>query len=130
MVVVVLVIVMVVVVVVAVNDSSCNNGVVVVVMAVAVISSNGSNSGDDKTRVHECVLRPYFNHHLQLHKILISLFFQVLIAFFMLLPSDIETLIDFFSFAAWMFYAIVFCALLYLRYKAPNAVRPFKVGLV
>ena len=49
------------------------------------------------------------------------------LAVFMLIPSDIETLIDFFSFAAWMFYAVVFCALIYLRWKAPNAPRPYKV---
>ena len=57
------------------------------------------------------------------------MYLQILIALFMLVPSDIETLIDFFSFAAWMFYAMVFAGVMWLRFRRPNAVRPFKVVL-
>ena len=47
----------------------------------------------------------------------------------MLIPeaSNFMTLVDFFSFAAWLFYGGTFAALLWLRYKQPNINRPYKV---
>lgn len=47
----------------------------------------------------------------------------------MLLPdsSSFETLINYFSFAAWVFYGGTVASLLWLRYKKPNMNRPYKV---
>jgi len=47
----------------------------------------------------------------------------------MLLPdsSSFETLINYFSFAAWVFYGGTVAALLWLRYKKPDMERPYKV---
>ena len=55
------------------------------------------------------------------------LLFQCVIAVAMVIPSDIFTLIDFFSFSAWIFYGLTMVSLLVLRWKEPNMERPFKV---
>lgn len=54
---------------------------------------------------------------------------QHVIAMIMLIPdsSEFSTLVNYFSFAAWLSYFAVFMALLYLRWKRPNADRPYKV---
>ena len=52
---------------------------------------------------------------------------QVLVSVLMIIPSDIGGLINFFSFAAWMFYALVFGCHVYLRFKKPDLPRPYKV---
>ncbi|KAK3701454.1 hypothetical protein QZH41_004059 [Actinostola sp. cb2023] len=61
-----------------------------------------------------------------------SLFFTTLISIVMLVPetSSFETLVDFFSFASWVFYGSTFAALLWLRYKEPNKRRPYRVWLI
>ena len=53
--------------------------------------------------------------------------FQALIAIIMLIPADIGSLLNFFSFTAWLFYGAVALALLILRYKWKDVHRPFKV---
>lgn len=47
----------------------------------------------------------------------------------LILPSNIESLIDFFSFTAWLFYGATMLALIILRYKSPykDKFRPYKV---
>ena len=55
--------------------------------------------------------------------------FQAIIAIIMLIPADIGSLLNFFSFTAWLFYGAVALALLILRYKCKDAHRPFKVLL-
>ncbi len=40
-----------------------------------------------------------------------------------------ESLIDFFSFTVWIFYAMAMCALITLRWKKPEIARPYKVGV-
>ena len=57
-------------------------------------------------------------------------FHQTLISVIMLIPeaSSFSSLVDFFSFAAWLFYGGTFAALLWLRYKRPNMNRPYKVS--
>ena len=45
----------------------------------------------------------------------------------LLIPGDIETLINYFSFAQWMIYGLVMVAVLILRYKHPDWERPIKV---
>lgn len=41
--------------------------------------------------------------------------------------ADIGSLIDFFSFAAWMFYGATMLALIILRWTKKDAPRPYKV---
>jgi L-type amino acid transporter 9 len=45
----------------------------------------------------------------------------------MVLMGDIFALIDFFSFAAWMFYGGTMAALIVMRYTQKDAYRPYKV---
>ena len=54
---------------------------------------------------------------------------QSVIAWIMLLPdaSSFETLINYFSFAAWVFYGSTVSALLWLRFRKPELVRPYRV---
>ncbi|XP_057316623.1 b(0,+)-type amino acid transporter 1-like [Hydractinia symbiolongicarpus] len=60
-----------------------------------------------------------------------SLLFLALISLIMLIPDTAEfgTLIDFFSFASWLFYGACFVALIYLRFKRKDMERPYKVFL-
>ena len=45
----------------------------------------------------------------------------------MIIPGDISSLIDFFSFAVWMFYAATMAALITMRFTRKDEVRPYKV---
>ncbi len=47
----------------------------------------------------------------------------------MIIPGDIGSLIDFFSFTAWIFYGTAMLALIVMRYTKPDAPRPYKVLL-
>lgn len=44
--------------------------------------------------------------------------------------ADIGSLIDFFSFAAWMFYGATMLALIILRWTKKDAYRPYRVPIV
>lgn len=59
-----------------------------------------------------------------------ALLFNATIALIMVIPSDIGSLIDFFSFTAWIFYGGAMAALLVMRYTMPDAPRPYKVPIV
>lgn len=61
-----------------------------------------------------------------------SIIFLHVLAMIMLIPdsSEFSTLVNYFSFAAWLSYLAVFMALLYLRWKRPNLRRPYKVWIV
>ncbi|XP_063951447.1 b(0,+)-type amino acid transporter 1-like isoform X2 [Lytechinus pictus] len=59
-----------------------------------------------------------------------AMIFTTILSIAMLIPSDFDTLVNYFSFAAWMFYGITVTTLLYLRYKWPDAKRPIKVPIV
>ncbi|MBW4698969.1 MAG: amino acid permease [Aphanocapsa lilacina HA4352-LM1] len=45
----------------------------------------------------------------------------------LVLPGDFGTLVDYFGFAAWMFYALAVVGLMILRAQAPDLPRPYKV---
>lgn len=45
----------------------------------------------------------------------------------MIIPGDIEGLIDFFSFTAWIFYGAAMLALIVMRFTKKDAPRPYKV---
>ncbi len=61
---------------------------------------------------------------------LTSLLFTALIAILMIIPADIGSLLNFFSFTAWLFYGAVAAALLVLRFKWKDVKRPYKVPLI
>lgn len=56
-----------------------------------------------------------------------SLVVSTLLACLMVLMGDIFALIDFFSFAAWLFYGLTMAALLLMRYTQKDAYRPYRV---
>ena len=63
-------------------------------------------------------------NNLQLH----LFHFQMIISLLMIIPGDIGSLIDFFSFTSWIFYGMTVLALIVLRFKDRDAKRPYKVG--
>ncbi|KAF2894538.1 hypothetical protein ILUMI_11632 [Ignelater luminosus] len=59
-----------------------------------------------------------------------GLIFHSLIAGAMVLYGTIDSLIDFFSFTAWIFYGGSMVALIVMRYTKPNYPRPYKVPII
>lgn len=47
----------------------------------------------------------------------------------MVASGTINSLIDFFSFTAWIFYGSAMLALLVMRYTRPDVPRPYKVSI-
>ncbi|CAL1538495.1 unnamed protein product [Lymnaea stagnalis] len=58
-----------------------------------------------------------------------AVFFTLIISLCLIIPGDLSSLIDFFSFASWLFYGLTTAALLILRVVEPNTPRPYKVPL-
>ncbi|KAL0969660.1 hypothetical protein UPYG_G00230410 [Umbra pygmaea] len=59
-----------------------------------------------------------------------ALIFTTAISLLVLIPGDIQSIVNFFSFTAWFFYAITLSGLLYLRIKKPELPRPYRVPIV
>ncbi|XP_072380215.1 b(0,+)-type amino acid transporter 1 isoform X1 [Diabrotica undecimpunctata] len=59
-----------------------------------------------------------------------GLIFHSLIAGAMVMYGTIDSLIDFFSFTAWIFYGGSMVALIVMRYTKPNYPRPYKVPII
>ena len=59
--------------------------------------------------------------------LLLLFWLQIIVALCMIAAGDISSLIDFFSFVAWLFYGLTFTSLLILRYTMKDAPRPYKV---
>ncbi|VDI18884.1 solute carrier family 7 (L-type amino acid transporter), member 9 [Mytilus galloprovincialis] len=59
-----------------------------------------------------------------------SLVVSTILACVLVLMGDIFALIDFFSFAAWMFYGLTMAALIVMRYTQKDAYRPYKVPII
>ncbi|KAF9795219.1 hypothetical protein SFRURICE_004591 [Spodoptera frugiperda] len=59
-----------------------------------------------------------------------GLIFHSLIAVAMVLYGTIDSLIDFFSFTAWIFYGGAMLALIVMRRTKPHAPRPYKVPII
>lgn len=59
-----------------------------------------------------------------------GLIFHSIIAGAMVLYGTIDSLIDFFSFTAWIFYGGAMLALIVMRYTKPNYPRPYKVPII
>ncbi|XP_045193258.2 b(0,+)-type amino acid transporter 1-like isoform X2 [Mercenaria mercenaria] len=58
-----------------------------------------------------------------------AIVFTVIVSMITLIPGDLSTLIDFYSFCIWVGYGATMVALLVLRYKEPTLHRPYKVPI-
>ena len=58
--------------------------------------------------------------------------FKALIALIMIIPdaSSFTTLIDYFTFASWIFYGLTFLSIIVLRIRKPDWERPYKVRYI
>ncbi|KZS20010.1 b(0,+)-type amino acid transporter 1 [Daphnia magna] len=59
-----------------------------------------------------------------------ALLFNSAVALMMIIPGDIASLIDFFSFTAWIFYGAAMLALIVMRFTKKDAPRPYKVPII
>ncbi|CAB1331058.1 unnamed protein product [Coregonus sp. 'balchen'] len=55
-----------------------------------------------------------------------ALIFTTAISLLVLIPGDFQSIVNFFSFTAWFFYAITLSGLLYLKIKKPELPRPYR----
>ncbi|XP_028966816.1 b(0,+)-type amino acid transporter 1 [Galendromus occidentalis] len=59
-----------------------------------------------------------------------ALILNALLGILMVVAADIGQLIDFFGFAAWLFYGIATFCVIWFRYTRPDDPRPYKVPIV
>lgn len=59
-----------------------------------------------------------------------ALIFNAVIALLMIIPGNIGSLIDFFSFTAWIFYGGAMLALIVMRWTQRDLPRPYKVNII
>lgn len=59
-----------------------------------------------------------------------ALLFNAVIALLLIIPGNISSLIDFFSFTAWIFYGGAMLALIVMRWTQKDAPRPYKVNIM
>ncbi|KAI3377765.1 hypothetical protein L3Q82_008908, partial [Scortum barcoo] len=59
-----------------------------------------------------------------------ALIFNGILTFFYIIPADINTLINYFSFAQWVFYGLTALALIVMRFTRKELHRPVKVPIV
>uniref|UniRef100_A0A8D3AJU6 b(0,+)-type amino acid transporter 1 n=1 Tax=Scophthalmus maximus TaxID=52904 RepID=A0A8D3AJU6_SCOMX len=59
-----------------------------------------------------------------------ALIFTTVISLVVLIPGDFQSIVNFFSFTAWFFYAITLSGLLYLKIKKPELPRPYRVSVI
>ncbi|XP_072263593.1 b(0,+)-type amino acid transporter 1-like [Pyxicephalus adspersus] len=52
------------------------------------------------------------------------------ISLIMIIPSDFSSIINFFSFTAWLFYGTTISGLIYIKIKKPHIHRPYKVPII
>lgn len=55
-------------------------------------------------------------------------FMQTIVTILMIIPGNIFSLIDFFSFTAWLFYGATMACVLILRHTRPHEPRPYRVS--
>lgn len=55
--------------------------------------------------------------------------FQGAIAIIYIIPGDVNTLINYFSFAVWMFYGLTVLALIVMRFTKKDRERPIRVSI-
>ncbi|XP_025115269.1 b(0,+)-type amino acid transporter 1-like isoform X1 [Pomacea canaliculata] len=56
-----------------------------------------------------------------------SVIFSTIVTILMIIPGNIFSLIDFFSFTAWLFYGATMACVLILRHTRPHEPRPYRV---
>ncbi|XP_066290274.1 b(0,+)-type amino acid transporter 1-like isoform X1 [Branchiostoma lanceolatum] len=59
-----------------------------------------------------------------------ALIFNSLIALIMIIPNDFDAIINYFSFAAWMFYGATCMAHIVMRFTQPDAERPIRTPVI
>ncbi|KAM6968966.1 b(0,+)-type amino acid transporter 1 isoform 3-T3 [Tautogolabrus adspersus] len=59
-----------------------------------------------------------------------ALIFTTIVSLIVLIPGDFQSIVNFFSFTAWFFYAITLSGLLYLKIKKPELPRPYTVPII
>ncbi|OWF48193.1 b(0,+)-type amino acid transporter 1-like [Mizuhopecten yessoensis] len=59
-----------------------------------------------------------------------SVIFTTIIGIILILPGDLSSLIEFFSFSAWIFYGLAALTAIILRFTEPDLPRPYRVPLV
>uniref|UniRef100_A0A8C6M8C9 b(0,+)-type amino acid transporter 1 n=1 Tax=Nothobranchius furzeri TaxID=105023 RepID=A0A8C6M8C9_NOTFU len=59
-----------------------------------------------------------------------ALIFTTLISLVVLIPGDFQSIVNFFSFTAWIFYGITLSGLIYLKIKKPDLPRPYSVPII
>lgn len=59
-----------------------------------------------------------------------ALIFTTIISLVVLIPGDFQSIVNFFSFTAWFFYAITLSGLIYLKIKKPELPRPYRVPII
>ncbi|XP_026211613.1 b(0,+)-type amino acid transporter 1 [Anabas testudineus] len=59
-----------------------------------------------------------------------ALIFTTVVSLLVLIPGDFQSIVNFFSFTAWFFYAITLAGLLYLKIKKPELPRPYRVPII
>ncbi|XP_072314163.1 b(0,+)-type amino acid transporter 1 isoform X2 [Eucyclogobius newberryi] len=59
-----------------------------------------------------------------------ALIFTTFVSLLVLIPGDFQSIVNYFSFTAWFFYAITLCGLVYLKIKRPDLPRPYRVPLI
>lgn len=110
-----------------------------IIMIIAVVMSTfGSANGSCFTSGRLCFVAAREGHmvdvlsYVHAKKLTPSpaLLFNAFIALMMVIPSDIGSLIDFFSFTAWIFYGGAMLALIIMRRTMRDVPRPYKVPIV
>ncbi|CAI9546098.1 unnamed protein product [Staurois parvus] len=59
-----------------------------------------------------------------------ALIFTTVISLIMIIPGDFSTIVNFFSFTAWLFYSITIFGLIYIKIKKPDIPRPYQVPII
>ncbi|XP_071958253.1 Y+L amino acid transporter 2-like [Antedon mediterranea] len=59
-----------------------------------------------------------------------SIFFTCILSCMYVFVSEIDTLINYFSFVTWLAIGFAVCGLIYLRFKKPELKRPFKLNIM
>ncbi|XP_020378488.1 LOW QUALITY PROTEIN: b(0,+)-type amino acid transporter 1 [Rhincodon typus] len=103
-----------------------------------VLSTFGSVSGSFFTGGRSCYVAaregslPDILSMAHVHRLtpLPALLFTALIALIMLIPGDFGSIVNYFSFTAWMFYSLTFAALINMKIKRPHLHQPFKVPML
>ncbi|KAG8178907.1 hypothetical protein JTE90_017604 [Oedothorax gibbosus] len=113
-------------------------GVSFIIPIAVALSSFGAGNGSCFAGGRLCYVAAREGHlvdilsylHIRRHTPSPALIFNAVLAICMIIPGDIGSLIDFFSFTAWLFYGATFLALIVMRRTKPDLRRPYKVPIV